>query len=497
MNHKYLALIALTMPMAAVGCAMDSSPPGPETVTQSSQASSSPGVWATISQQSNSGGQANWTVTVTNNTPAIQYNWNVTINLNGASYNGGNGQASAYAVSGGELFVPGQNGATINANGGTTSFGFSTRISGNGTVPTPIVSLVDGVPSKSPQGAKQASSDQVDHVSRAAAAAALNIGQAYEANKRPNNGDAYYPLYDDLVLSAHAYALSSDGKSIVFDSSEPGYAFIPQQAMGELQFAQQDAATAAYLVAGLIDCLAYSNGQTLFDFKTEVFGTSGTVNGGWPQGQTGASAYNGARMPFTSSTTKILNGQAVGLVFTLHNQTAAPWAQHAAVLSSNNANFFTSMKYTKFTGGSSNSCSPFNGPGGGNGNPYFMSAMSGGQAIPAHFDQSANQCGGPNCMNLPLPTVTVDPDAYTQTNEAYDVNNNLIGPQSNPFAYDSNQPYAKGMNHCNGVAPNGTACTELMGVPQGYALESDGVTMGQFSSPVTILGVTKWLFTNN
>jgi hypothetical protein len=346
------------------------------------------------------------------------------------------------------------------------------------------VALVDGVMNGS-QGLGL--TDGVDHLSRAAGQAAFHIGTAYEANKLANNGDAYYGFYDGLVLSAHAYRVAANGTTIEFDPNAPGYAFIPQQAMAELAFAQDDAATAMYLVTGLMDCFATSSGQNFWDFKTQVMGSGTSAPGGWPQNGT-LSQYDGSTDTFSAAPPVPVGGKgnANQVTYTMTPKTyGSQYDQWFGILTSNNANFFPAWasdyqsnalpKISKFTGGNGYACSPFNGPGGGNSNQYFVTKLN-GQTIGTHFQGVGSQCQNQGQCSS---TLTTDPALYTLSAAAYDVNNNMIGPIANPFQFDPNYVYADPGHQAQ------------------WALQSDNVTLGCFDITYTHFGVTKYKYDQN
>ncbi|MGA2447130.1 MAG: hypothetical protein ABTD50_00470 [Polyangiaceae bacterium] len=426
MKSKVLLLCGAA---SLIGCG---SPPSEsaENTNSSSQEVVGGGITATISNVSTSGGNYSAKVTLVNNSPDPMSSWQLSINPGTVTIATANtAGAEAYMIAGYAIFAPNRNAATLAANGGSTSFTFSGKYSGS-TYTAPTVNLVDGHANGNAGG--EWPNDGVDHQARAAATAALNLAVAYENNKLPNTGDANYALYDSLLWSAHMFVLNSTGTAIQFDPNAPGYAFIPTAALNALDAAQDNSKeVAAYLVAGLASCFADTSGAYFYQFKANALKgfalgtpTSGTVPGWTPPN--GPNTTN--PIDNFTVTEKSMGHGATAITMTL---TSSKDYWFGALAYNSISIFPNSAKVTsKFTGGQSAGCSPFNGPGGTN-NPHLVITLN-GQSVPAWVQNSAEQCINPGCTS----TLVVDPDDYASAGPQYN-GGGLEGPQVNPYLYDT------------------------------------------------------------
>jgi hypothetical protein len=94
---------------------------------------------------------------------------------------------------------------------------------------------------------------------------------------------------------------------------------------------------------------------------------------------------------------------------------------------------------TNFKGTSQYPSTPFNGANG-TANPYLVIAVNGTQRNTAGSSWPSQSCGGApaGCTG----TIDIDPIPYTQPGSYYDANNNLVGPQANPFSLVITNLYA-------------------------------------------------------
>ena len=427
--HTSITIIAALASLAGCAAPVGSS----EETGQTEQASSTGGVSATVSSatQGYSGVLGNFTMTVvvTNNSNGVASNWQVGLNTPSLIVRSITGGAEALNIGGVFTVTPGPNGQSLPA-GGSVTITLSGQYSG--TWFSPAIVAVDG----EANGSAGVSADGIDHIARSAASGALGIAFSYENNKLPNTGDANYANYDGLIWSAQSYAISNG--QIVFDPNVPGYAFIPQQAMAALATVQQDPSVAEYLVAGLASCFADNNGSWTYFFDAAALKgfpgtTSGTLSGvPVPSTTYKPSPYN----PVDTYTVSQKAGASGAEIITITEKSNNDY--WFGMLTSGLFNTFGSPSsvLAKFTGGQSAMCSPFNGPGGGTTNPYLVITQN-GSAVGARQQQV-----GAQCINGCTSTIVLDPIAYTIPGPQYDVNNNLLGPQNNPFNLDPTDTYA-------------------------------------------------------
>ena len=426
MKFAHTSIITIAALASLAGCAapVDSS----ETTGQTEQASSTGGISATITTHNDS---ANFTSTlvVTNNGNGPASNWQVALNLpNGKVGNASPGES--LNIGGVWTIDPGPTGQAL-AAGASITITLNGTFSGTFTAPT--IATVDG----EANGTAGLSPDGVDHIARSAASGALGVAFAYENNKVANSGDSNYAHYDGLIWAAQSYAISNG--QIVFDPNVPGYKFIPQQAMAALATVQQDASVAEYLVSGLASCLATTSGSNFYDFDAATLKgfpttTSGTIPGGLvPPTSWKPSPYN----PVDTYTVSKSAANSTGSeTITVVEKSSNDYYFGMLVTGSMSSFSNTSADLAKFTGGNQTMCSPFNGPGGGTTNPYLVITLNGSPIT------ARQQNVGAQCQNGCTSTIVLDPIAYTIPGPQYDVNNNLLGPQVNPFSLDPTDTYA-------------------------------------------------------
>jgi hypothetical protein len=429
---KLSAILTITTFAALAGCAAPVSSSG-EAAGETEQALSNGGISATVSSatQGYSGVLGNFTMTVvvTNGSNGVASNWQVGLNAPSLIIRTISGGAETLNVDGVLTVTPGPTGQVLAAGASVT-----VTISGqySGTWFSPAVVAVDG----EANGTAGVSTDGVDHIARAAASGALGVAFSYENNKLPNNGDPNYAYYDGLIWSAQSYVISNG--QIAFDPNVPGYQFIPQQAMAALATVQQDPSVAEYLVAGLQSCFTDTSGQWTYYFDAATLRgfpttTSGTLPGiPIPPSSYRPSPYN----PVDTYTVSAKAGAAGAEIITITEKSTTDY--WFGLLTSGQFSNFGSPNsvLSKFTGGSSAMCSPFNGPGGGTTNPYLIITQNGAPV------GARQQQVGAQCMNGCTSTIVLDPIAYTIPGPQYDTSNNLLGPQNNPFTLDPTDIYA-------------------------------------------------------
>jgi hypothetical protein len=375
--------------------------------------------------------------------------------------------AEVDTIAGVPVFTPTSNGRMV-AAGATTTFSFSAKITGPNYLPT--IASVDGVANGTPGAGNPA--DGIDRISRAVATGALSVAEAYENNKVPNHGDPNYAQYDGLIWSAQSYVIS--GNKIAFDPNVPGYAFIPVQAQAELDAMQDNASVASYLVTGLASCFADTSGALVYNFKAGVLKgfaypgpSSGQVPGGVPPaGGWTPPGYN----PNTATDSFTATGAAVNGAEQITINMTSKTDYWFGILTSSGFSSFpnSSPVLAKFKSGNGESCSPFNGPGGGTGNPFLVITLN-GTTVPARYQGS-----GAQCQNSCRSTMVVDPIAYATPGQYYTASG-LVGPQPNPYGFDPTQTAAT-IDHAGQWA---TTISQY-----GY------MVYGAFSSPIVHRGVT-------
>ncbi len=458
---KKTGLISIIALASVAACSAPSSS-SQEALGETGQASSTGGITASIST-SLSGSNYTSTVAVKNNGTAPAYNWQVALKLNDstmAENNNGLSGASAYAIGGNEVFTPNGSASVLKA-GGEVTFSFQGVKTGSHYAPT--IAAVDGVAN----GTAGTVADHVDHISRAAATAAFEVALAYERNKIANDGDADYSIYDGLIWASQSYVISNN--QIAFDANVPGYKFIPNQAKAELAFAQEDPSVASYLTAGLTSCFLDAGSMLVYSFnaaplKGYTFSTKTVTT------EVSTDAWGDAGVDkFT-----ILGGTANGSETITLNESQVSGKDMAFGLLTT-TQFFdlysnTTAVANKYHGGSSNPCSPFNGPGGALSNPYLVMSLN-GAPIGARQQVAPSQCQNLSCTS----SLVVDPVPYATPGQYYNTSGIQVGPQPNPFTLDPSSLYGS-PDHASQYAMNPYS------------------QYGTFTTPVTLFGQTKYKF---
>jgi len=463
---SYIApLVAIA---SAIGCAGNVSPT--ESTEQTAEAVSSTGLTASIAINHNSSTTYIATVTVMNSSSEPATNWQVGINLNGATLQQGQNGAEVFTIGGVPVFTPNSNSKML-AAGASTTFSFPTAFTGSFVAPT--VASVDGVANGAPGAGMPA--DGVDRIARAVATGAVNVAEAYENNKLPNTGDANYAQYDGLIWSAQTYIIS--GNKIAFDTTAPGYAFVPVQAQAQLDAMQDSPTVASYLVTGLSSCFADTSGAVVYNFKAGVLKgftypgpSSGTLPGEMPPaGDWTPPGYN----PNTVTDSYTSTGAAANGAEQITVNMTSSTDYWFGILTSSAFSTFTSTTQSKYTvngqhSGNQQNCSPFNGPGGGTSNPALVVTLN-GSALGARA-----QTTGLQCQNGCKSTMVIDPVAYATPGAFYNAAG-LVGPQPNPFAFDPTQTAAT-VDH----AAQWATTTDQYG----------NIVYGSFTSAIVHRGVT-------
>ena len=198
---------------------------------------------------------------------------------------------------------------------------------------------------------------------------------------------------------------------------------------------QLDASVASYLVAGLESCFVDTQGGDIFYFQTATLKGFPTTKSGTV---TGSPAFGGTPGvdTYTISETAQKGGTDI-ITITEKSNDDNSFAIITDAWMSTFKNTNSTPIYAKFNvSGDHVVCSPFNGPGGGRGNPYLVVSLN-GSTIPARMASPGAQCQN-GCTSV----IQLDPLAYTIPGAQYDTNNNILGPQINPFTLDPTSLYA-------------------------------------------------------
>ncbi len=416
-RYRFASLIALASVAACMAPTSSS-----DDVASSAEAVSATGITASVVVTNKTSQSYTATVTVTNSSKEPAYNWQVALNFNQSTLNQGTVGAEALTINGVSVFTPTQNGKMI-AAGGSVTFTVNAAITGSNYTPTVVT--VDGMANGTPGAGNPA--DGVDHIARAVATGALNLAEAYENNKLANKGDANYANYDGLIWAAQSYVLS--GSKIAFDTNVPGYQYIPVQALAQLDAMQDSPAVASYLAAGLASCFADTNGSEVYNFKAGVLKgftypgpVSGTLTGNSPSTSTDTFTATGAAVNGAEQITVTMKSSTDMSFGILTASAFGVFGSPSAIMS-------------KFKSGNATSCSPFNGPGGGTSNPLLIITLN-ASTIAARV-----QAAGAQCQNGCTSVLVADPDGYNTVGPYYNAIG-LVGPQPNPFTYDSSQTAA-------------------------------------------------------
>jgi hypothetical protein len=309
-----------------------------------------------------------------------------------------------------------------------------------------------------------------DAAQRAAASAAYQIMVAAAVACNGNEGGSIGgPCWGDAILNSQRYSVS--GSTIVFNTSDALYSYVPSAAKAALAIAQLNSTTASFLVQGLQWAQQNTNGQN----AVVALPTEALAHFTYPGNSTPITVQDGNAG--NTRRTEIVTGSAwcntadVHFVDTSTDENAfAPF----------NVIPFTEMSEPGgnpkgFTGGNAWPSTPFNGSGGGS-NPYLIIALSvNGQAENVNWNSSSFTTE--NCGNSPacVGTIDIDPIPYTLPAPYYNANG-LVGPEPNPFTLVQTDEYAD-------PSKEGNWATQIV----------SGVTHGgTFISPYTSWGYTDY-----
>jgi hypothetical protein len=413
-KYGYISLIAIASVVACVA------PVSSESESDSvKSAVSSSGLTATFTLSGKNPNTYFMGVDVQNNSAEPVSNWQIGVSFNTGSLIAGqvNG-AAATRVANQTFFTPLNYNASIPAHG-TTHFSFNGNPTGSNWMPT--LTSVDGVAPGTAYAGEKA--DGVDHIAQVVATYALNIAEKYEKDKKPNNGDANYALYDRLIWSAHSYRLASGNQTIEFDPNVPGYAFIADSAKAELLFAQLDPSVATYLTTGLASCFNDVTSTWVYAFRADFLKGSPS----WP---TSGSLANADKSVDTFDT-RLGNQNGLTVIkLHAHSGPSNPDSWFGILTYNSLSQFGSTTVGNKFSGPYQASCSPFHGPGGA-ANPMLVIRNDNVNNVPARYQQ-----GGQNgCQNNGGcdGNMVLDPTGYLVASDVYDPNGVLMGTQANPF----------------------------------------------------------------
>jgi hypothetical protein len=278
--------------------------------------------------------------------------------------------------------------------------------------------------------------------------------------------------------SVFSWGCNSPG--IQFDSTDPLYSHVTNAMKAALAFAQEDATVGSYLSAGLWRAQAYTNGQyypSIFAIPALAYNQN-SVHLDDPTSQDNSHYVNLSASDWCGNT-------AVKISETVDKS----WAYQPIALW--NVTDWRSGPPSGYTGvagavvngqtitstGVNDSYTPFMGQNGQS--PYLLVSING----TAQNWLTNNGTYGPvNCWNNPnyvcSSSMEIDPIPYTQAAAYYDTNNNLVGPQPNPFGLVSTSLYAD-------PAHAGQWATRTVNNTQEW---------GTFSQAVTLFGQTEYKY---
>jgi hypothetical protein len=282
-------------------------------------------------------------------------------------------------------------------------------------------------------------------------------------------GEAAGPCWGTTILASQRYSVASSGATIQFDPTDPQYNYVPNGAKVALAIAQLDPTVAAFLVAGLKWDQQNTNGQFLPLIE--------------PLAAIANFTYPGNLTPIVIQDPNAGGNRRSDIV------TGTPWCgtelinfNDTSTIETGFATFGT-VEYYNFSGNvkpaykASNSwpSTPFNGANG-TANPYLVVTLNGSTLSWNSATWPTENCTGAGqvCSG----SIQIDPIPYTQPGAYYDVNNNLVGPQVNPFSLNVTDLYSD-PTHA------GQWATRTVGGVQQW---------GTFTTPVTILGVTVYQY---
>jgi hypothetical protein len=281
------------------------------------------------------------------------------------------------------------------------------------------------------------------------------------------------------------YSWGTNGPGIQFDPSDPLYSHVTNAMKAELAFAQSDATVGSYLSAGLWRARAYTNGQyypSIFAVPALAQYQAGKTTIVHLEDSTSADDSHDVKM----SNTSWCNDTAVRIAETVNKS----WAYQPIALFKITDWRSAPSGYTGVAGGVVNgqtitstgvndSYTPFMGSNGQS--PYLLVSINGSAQ---NWLTNNGNYGPINCWDNPYPTFTcqsameIDPVPYAEPGAYYDANNNLVGPQINPYALAGTQLYAD-------PAHQGQWATRVANSVQEW---------GTFSKPVTLFGTTKYQY---
>jgi len=310
---------------------------------------------------------------------------------------------------------------------------------------------------------------------QAAATAAFQIMTAASvACKGKEGGSIGGPCWGDAILNSFRYSVAKDGKTIEFNSSDALYQYVPKSAQAALALIQQNSTVASFLVQGLQWAQQNTDGtmsvvslplEALASFKapgnqTPITVLDGNAGGTRRSEVVIASAWcNATDIHFVDTSTDESGFSPYNLIPT--TTMGEP-----------------SGTFPGYSGSNSWASTPFNGPGGSN-NPYLVISVWENNN-PKAVDWNSTTFPTESCGNSPAcqGTINIDPIPYSMPGTQYDVNGNVLGPQTNPFNLNVVDELAD-PSHQGQYAQH-----TVNGV----------VKVGTFSNAVSVLGTTVYGF---
>ena len=238
------------------------------------------------------------------------------------------------------------------------------------------------------------------------------------------------------ILASQRYRVQSSGTGIEFDPTDNFYTggYVTSAMQAVLSIPQsQDANFAAFLSDGLKAAWANTNG-TVYPALRSI-GALVNYNGKGPS-TVYVPDYTCNGYPNAHKVVLSTIGQSCGVNVFKFAETVIDSYQYAPLFGDSITDQWRGSPPAAFNKkGASLPTMPFNGP---SGNPYLVVSINGSGVNWS----SASSFAGESCFSFPNNTCTgsieIDPAPYSEPGAQYDVNNNILGTQANPFVINSN-----------------------------------------------------------
>ena len=299
---------------------------------------------------------------------------------------------------------------------------------------------------------------------RALATLAVNLIKA--AGRAAGGHANAVPAYS--VLATQRYRYRSPGPGIEFDPGDPLYPYVTNAMKAELAFAQEDSSVASELGDSLYNNWQQTDGR-LYPSIAAVPNIAAFKG---PQPYTAAVLDQ----PSDGHMATVTSSAWCGTELIKVDETCVGATSYAPMIAREITDW-RSAPPSNFVGKQHIPSTVFNGNLTG-GNPYLLVTVNG---VRTTWTTNYNFAGS-DCTKQPNRTCTgsleLDPVPYAESDAFYDANNNLVGPQPNPFGLANTALYAD-------PAHAGEWATRTVNNTQEW---------GTFSQAVTLFGTTKYKY---